>query len=196
MVLKNLLAGFIVKIITGFDDTLTNIPVVASVAKTKTGKVAFGIGIFVGISLAVAAALFFSEYIRNLPFIRYISAVILFGLALAMHFDIFVHEPRKKAEAEVKKFYTLSAKHYIKLAIIGFTATLATVADDIIAYVALFVGSTNEILFTIFGILIGSILEIYIIIYLGHTLNKWKYKDDIAAGGLALLGVAILFGFL
>jgi hypothetical protein len=49
MSLKYLLLGFAVKIITGFDDTITHIPVLASVTRTRAGKIAFSIGTLLAI---------------------------------------------------------------------------------------------------------------------------------------------------
>jgi len=53
MVIKYLISGFFVKIIAGFDDTLTRIPIAATLTRTKKGRYAFAGGIFLAICLAI-----------------------------------------------------------------------------------------------------------------------------------------------
>ncbi len=42
--LKSFLAGFVVKSIASFDDTVTKIPVITSLTQTREGKIAFAVG--------------------------------------------------------------------------------------------------------------------------------------------------------
>ena len=194
MTLKYLILGFFVKIITGFDDTLTNIPVIASVTRTRLGKIAFSIGTLLAILLAIVFSIFFAALIRYFPYYRYISAALLFMLASAIYFDIFVHKERSKAEK-----FVLGCKGFhirlTKLIAIGFIASIATVLDDIIAYSPLFLISFARP-YAIIGILAATLLEIIAVIYFSEKIAKIKYKEEIASIGLITLGILILAGII
>jgi len=194
MSLKYLILGFVVKIITGFDDTITHIPVIASVTRTRLGKIAFSIGTLLAIISAIIAAGFFATIIRAFAYYKYISAALLFILAAAIHFDILVHKERSKAEKFVlgcKKFHVRCAK----LIAVGFVASIATVLDDIIAYSALFLDTFIRP-YAMIGILSATILEIIVVIYFSEKIAKIKYKDEIASIGLVLLGILMLLGII
>ncbi|MBW2982155.1 hypothetical protein KY343_04720 [Candidatus Woesearchaeota archaeon] len=194
MSLKYLILGFFVKIITGFDDTITHIPVLASVTRTRIGKIAFSIGILLAIIMAIIVSAFFAAFIRSFVYYRYISAALLFILAAAIHFDILVHKERTKAENFVvgcKKFHI----RCIKLIGIGFIASIATVLDDIIAYSPLFLDTLIRP-YAIIGILAATILEIMAVIYFAEKISKIKYKDEIASIGIITLGILILIGII
>lgn len=191
--LKYLLLGFFAKIITGFDDTITQIPVIASVTKTRMGKIAFSIGTFFAIIAAIIIAIFFSTILKKIPFYRYIVVGLLFLFAVLIYFDVFVHKPRSKAEKKLLKFKRISAMRFTKLLGIGFVASFATVLDDIVAYAPLFLGALITQVYAVIGILIGTILEILLVIYFSEKISKIKYKEEIASLGLVILGVLILF---
>jgi len=194
MSLKYLFLGFFVKIITGFDDTITHIPVLASVTRTRIGKIAFSIGILLAIIMAIIVSTFFAAFIRSFAYYRYISAALLFILAAAIYFDIFVHKERTKAEKLVlgcKKFNIRCTK----LIGIGFIASIATVLDDIIAYSPLFLDTLIRP-YAIIGILAATILEIFLVIYAAEKIKKIKYKEEIASIGLITLGILILIGII
>ena len=103
MVLKYFIAGFFVKLITGFDDTLTHVPLISYLTKTRRGKVAFGMGIFLAICLAIVVAVFFSSLIKSIPHYRYVIGGLLFALAFVIYFDIFRKEKVKKTEQKMKR---------------------------------------------------------------------------------------------
>ncbi len=191
--LKYLLLGFFAKIITGFDDTITHIPVLASVTRTKMGKIAFSIGTLIAIIIAIIIAIFFSTILKKIPFYRYFIVGLLFLLAILIYFDVFVHKPRAKAEKKLLKIKKISAMRFTKLIGIGFIASFATVLDDIIAYAPLFLGALVTQIFAVIGILIGTLLEIVVVIFFAEKISKLKYKEEIASLGLVILGVLILF---
>jgi hypothetical protein len=183
MSLKFLILGFFVKIVTGFDDTLTHIPVVASVTKTRLGKIVFSVGTLLAIVLAIIASFFFAKLLQFSVYYRYISAGLLFILAAAIHFDLLVHIERKKAEKVVLGCEKLHVR-YTKLLGIGFIASIATVLDDVIAYSTLFLNSISFRVYAIIGILAGTVLEIIAVIYFAEKIAKIKYKDEIASIGV------------
>ncbi len=193
--LKYFILGFLVKIITGLDDTITHIPILASVTKTRTGKIFFSIGTLLAIILAIILAIFFSSILKLFPYYRYIAATLIFALAIIIYFDLLIHKPRAKVEKLEKEKEKIiknypSKKRGLILLLIGFIASVATVIDDIIAYSPLFL-ENNRIL-TIAGILTATILEILLVIYASEKISKIKYKEEIASIGLLILGLLIL----
>ena len=190
--LKYIFLGFFAKIVTGLDDTITHVPILASVAKTRIGKIAFSIGTLIAIIIAIIISLFFSSVLKKIPFYRYIIVGLIFILAALIYFDVFVHEPRTKTEKRLFKMKKISAERFTKLIGIGFVASFATVLDDIIAFAPLFLGVFITQLSAIIGILIGAFVEIILVIFFAEKIAKIKYKEEIASIGLVILGVLIL----
>lgn len=191
MVFKQFLLGLFVKGVTGFDDTITHIPILASVAKTRLGRVAFSVGTLLAIVLAIVLAILFSTLLGGWPFYRYFAAGLIFLLALAIHFDFFVHKPRKKAEQKLVEIKQMSVERFMKLLGVGFIASFATVIDDIIAYAPVL---RSGKFYVIIGIIFATIIEILLVIYFARKLSKIKYTDEIASIGLVILGVLVLVG--
>jgi len=194
MVLKYFVLGVFVKIVSGFDDTITHVPVIASVTKTRIGKIAFSIGTLVAISLAIIISMFFARFIMHFPHYRYIAAALIFGLAAAIYFDVFVHKPRTRAEKKLLRQRKISAERFTQLVGIGFIASFATALDDIIAYSPIFMDHALARISAIAGILIATLLEIVLVIYASEKIARIRYKEEIASAGLVLLGILILAG--
>ena len=192
--IKFFFLGAFVKLITGFDDTITHVPVIASVTNTRIGKIAFSAGILLAISMAVAIALFFAEILSHFTYYRYISAGIIFLLAALIYFDVFVHRPRTKVEEKLLKAKRITVQRFTHLIGIGFMASIATVFDDIVAYLPLFLGGGLTAAFAAIGIFAAAILEIFLIICFSEMISKIPYKEKIASAGLVLLGILILTG--
>lgn len=194
MILKYFILGLFVKIITGFDDTLTRVPIIASVTKTRMGKVAFSIGTLVAISLAIIIAIFFATFIKTFSYYRYISAALVFIFAILIYFDIFAHKPRTKAEKKIIAIKKISIERFTKLMGIGFIASFATVVDDMVAYSPLFLGPVFTRPYAIIGIIVATILQIIAVIYFSEKIEKIRYKEEITSIGLVVLGILILAG--
>ena len=196
MVFRYLVSGFIVKWITGIDDVLTRIPVLAAVTKTRTGKFAFSIGTLIAIILAILIAIFFSLFIRLFPYYRYIAATLIFLFAIALYFNLLVTKPKEKTEKKVKKIKqikTISPKRFLKLIGIGFIVSFATVLDDIIAFAPLFLEATITKILAASGILLATVTQLIVVIYFSRQIRAIKYKKEIATVGLIILGLLILF---
>tara|TARA_Y100000310_G_scaffold56843_1_gene52134 strand:- start:747 stop:1337 length:591 start_codon:yes stop_codon:yes gene_type:complete len=193
MVLKSFLSGVFVKIITGFDDTITHIPIMATLTKTRKGRIAFALGIFLAVSLAILFSFLFASAIKLLPFYRYVSAGIIFLLAFLIYFEILVTKPRERVEKELKKQPPIAFKRIFKLIGLGFLAALATVIDDTIVYSSLFLGTVSKSIYAIIGIFFATSLELILIIYFAKKVAKIKWKKEIVTIGLIILGILILF---
>jgi len=192
MLLKYFILGIFVKIITGLDDTITHIPILASVTKKHLGRIAFSIGTLLAIIIAILFSILFISFIKQFEYYRYISAALLFILAIMIYFDIFVHRPRKDIEKKIKK--KISIPRFSQLLGVGFLASIATVIDDIIAYSALLAITGIEMYYAIAGILFATMIEIFIVIYFSKKIAKIKYKEQIASLGLIILSILVLIG--
>ena len=193
MVIKSILSGFSVKIITGFDDTITHVPIIASLTRTKRGKLAFLSGIFLAVSLAIVLSFLFASILRNFSYYNIISSVIIFFLAFSIYFDLFLKKSKKKVQTKLKKIKKpVPLKRILKLIGIGFLVTFVTVIDDSLAYSSLFL-ALNLNLFLIIGIYLALILELFVIMYFSRKISKIKYKKEISVFGLIILGLLILF---
>lgn len=196
--IKEVISGFLVKIVTGFDDTMTHIPIVANITKTRIGKIAFSIGIFFAITLAIIISILFASTLKLLPYFKYISSILILLLAFTIYFDVFVHKPRDKVEKKVNpiKINKISKKRFFKLIGIGMITAIATVIDDTIAYSSLFLGKPSIFVYVIIGIYLATISQLIILIYFSKKISKLKYKKEITTLGLIILSILILFEIL
>ena len=174
MIVKNILSGFFVKLITGFDDTMVHIPIAGSVTRTRLGKIAFALGILIAITIIIIFSILFASAIKLIPYHREISATLVFLLALAIYFNVFVNKPKDKIQKKLqkKKIKGISYKRFIKLVGIGFIAAFATIIDDSIAYSALFLGGYLNTFYVVIGIYMATFLELFIIIRLSKFVSK------------------------
>ncbi len=196
MSIKYLVSGFLVKIIAGFDDTLTRIPIAATLTRTRKGRFAFAGGIFLAICLAMVISFLFASVIKSLPYFRYISATLIFLLAISIYFEFFMEEPKKQVEKKIKKIKTISIQRVFKLIGIGFLTAFATLLDDTIAYSSLFLGTLSNIPYVITGILAATFLQLAVIIYFSKKVMEFKWKKEVTTIGLLVLCVLILTGVL
>lgn len=193
MVIKSILSGFAVKIITGFDDTITQVPIIASLTRTKRGKLAFLSGMLLAVTLAIILAFSFASVLRKFSYYNIVSSGIIFFLAFSIYFDLFFKKSKKKVQTKFKRIKKpVPLKRIVKLMGIGFLAAFVTVIDDSLAYSSLFL-ALNLDLFLIIGIYLAVILELFVIMYFSRKISKIKYKKEISVIGLIILGFLILF---
>ena len=196
MVIKYLLSGFLVKLVTGFDDTLTHLPIAANITKKKVGRIAFATGILLAISLAIMFSILFASAIKLIPYYRFISAGLIILLAITIYFDLLIHIPQKKLEKKLKKKKGISTTRYFKLLGIGFVTAVATVIDDTIAYSSLFLTSLSVAPLVVLGIFIATLTQLAILIYFSKKIQKIKWKKEITVIGLIILSILIFVGVL
>jgi len=214
MVFKPIVSGYLVKLVTGLDDSMVHIPIVANLTKTKLGRNAFAIGIILAISLAIILSFIFAELLLLLPYYKYVSAGLIFALAITIYFDLLIHKPKEKVEEKlktkrppvktlkegdkqpgiIKKIKRITLKRFIKLIGIGFLTAFATVIDDTIAYSSLFLKSEGVAPLIIAGIYLATITQLIFVIHFSKYFKKIPFKKQITTIGLIILGVLILFG--
>ena len=193
MVIQYFLWGMLIKIITGFDDSLTRIPILTYVTKTRKGKISFGIGIFLAMILGVIVALLFSKLLIGIPNYNYFVAGFLIVVAGIIYFEPFKKKEEKAAKKIEKK---ISNKKIIKLIVYGFLISVLTLVDDVFAYSVVFLNKDVNFLIPAAGILFAGILQIIIVIYFAKKLNKLKFKKEISAIGLLAVAALVFFKIL
>jgi len=196
MVIKYFLSGVFVKLLAGFDDTMTRIPIMSNMTKTKKGRYAFATGIFFAVVLVTIFALTFASVIKSIPYVNYISSGLIFLLAMSIQFDLFTEQPKKKIRKKIHKIQRVSRKRFLKLIGFGFLTAFATIIDDTIAYSGVFLSAIPNTIPVLIGILIGTIIQLLVIIYFSSKFYKLKYKKEITVFGLVLLSLLIAAGIL
>lgn len=191
MVIKYFLSGLFVKLLAGFDDTMTRIPIMSSMTKTKKGRYAFALGIFLAILIVMFVAFTFASLIKSIPYIHYISAGLIFLLAMSIQFNLFTEKPKTKIRKQISHVQRVSRKRFLKLILFGFITAFATILDDTIAYSGIFLSAIPNTLPVIIGILVGTFIQLTIIIYFSSKFYKLKYKKEITVFGLVLLSLLI-----
>jgi len=198
MVLQYIVSGLVVKLLTGFDDTMVHIPVVANITKTRKGRIAFAIGIFLAIVAAIVISILFASIIKQIPYHRFLSAGLVFALAILIYFDVLVDKPKIKVKEKIHKIeqrpkvIRISRKRFFKLILVGFLTAFATVIDDTIAYSSLFLRNVGTTFFVVIGILLATVLQAIVLIYFSKKVTKIPWKKEITVVGLLILGVLIL----
>ena len=188
--------GFFIKGVTGIDDVLTRVPVVAAVTQTRRGKIAFSCGAVTAVAVATAAAFFLSTFIQDIPAYRYIVAGLIFILALTVYLNIFAHKPDSTIEKKVVVLQKMPNGRFIQLFTVGFFASFITVLDDVIAFTPIFFHRPYLIAFGVLGILTATFCQAVLVIYASNFLTRIPHKEKIAAAGLVILGIGILLGVL
>ncbi len=184
-----------VKFITGFDDTMVHLPILTNLTKTKRGRFAFATGILLAIILAIIISILFASAIRLLPYYNYISATLILVLAFIVYFELFTPKKNRQVKKEARKVKKISHKRIFQLIGIGFVTAFATVIDDTLAYTSLFVtkGSTIP---AIAGVLIATLIELFLIIFFSKKLTNIKYRKQITTIGLVILSILIFLEIL
>lgn len=191
MVIKAFLSGLFVKLLAGFDDTMTRIPIMSNFTHTKKGRYAFAVGILIAVSFAIFIAFTFAALIKSIPYVNYISAGLIFLLAMSIQFDLFTEKPKKKIRQQIHHVRRVSTKRFFKLISIGFVTAFATIIDDTIAYSGLFVTQLSSSFAIIAGLLFGTIIQLIVIVYFSRKFSRLKYKKEVTVFGLVLLSLLI-----
>jgi hypothetical protein len=195
-VLTYILLGLVAKTITGLDDVITRIPILSSITKTRRGQIVFSLGTFLAILVAILSAELIAVFLKIFPYYRYFVALLLFGLAAAIYFDVFVHQAKKRAEKRLIRYKKVTQENYFSLFGIGFISSIATVLDDVIVFAPLFAAGLKQSIYVSVGIMLATVGELVAVILFADVLMKIKYKEKIASAGLILMGVLLVLGII
>jgi Kef-type K+ transport system membrane component KefB len=192
-VIVQIATGFFVKGIASFDDTLTRIPMIAELTRTKKGRVAFSIGTISALTVIVTLAILFSNILNQITFRNQIIALLILVLSILVYFEVFINKSQRKVEKSLKKVKARSVP-VVKLISIGFIISFVTLIDDMIILTPLFGGEANETFFSLVGVYLATIIQIIIVIYFGGKITKFKYKKEIASFALIILAILVWNG--
>jgi undecaprenyl pyrophosphate phosphatase UppP len=192
-VIVQIATGFFVKGIASFDDTLTRIPMIAELTRTKKGRVAFSIGTISALTVIVTLAILFSNILNQITFRNQIIALLILVLSILVYFEVFINKSQRKVEKSLKKVKVRSVP-VVKLISIGFIISFVTLIDDMIILTPLFGGEANETFFSLVGVYLATIIQIIIVIYFGGKITKFKYKKEIASFALIILAILVWNG--
>jgi hypothetical protein len=187
--------GVFVKGIASFDDTLTRIPIIAELTKTREGRIAFSLGTICALTVVVAIAILFSNILDRIVFKNQIIALLIFVLAILVYFEVFTRKSQEKVEKRLERVKDKSVPIF-KLISAGFIISFVTLIDDMIILTPLFTGNTTETFFSLVGVYLATIFQIVIVIYFGGKISKYKYKKEIASFALAILAILVWNGIL
>jgi len=197
MLVKSFAIGFIVKVAASFDDVLTRIPVIASLTRTRMGKVAFSVGTLLSLTVALGLAFIFSTVIEGIPGVRYIIAGFIIILAISVYSGVFTSRRATQTTQDIKKIKRISRARFIELIGIGFVFSFLTVLDDIVVLTPLFLDRTLlERIAVAGGIYIATFIQVIFAIYFAEKAARLKYKKEIAAVSLIILAGLIATGLI
>ena len=185
--------GVFVKGIASFDDTLTRIPIIAELTRTRKGRIAFSFGTICALTVIVIIAILFSNILDRIAFRNQIIALLIFVLAILVYFEVFINKSQKKVEKNLKKVKARSVP-IVKLISIGFIVSFITLIDDMIILTPLFMSNTTETFYSLVGVYLATIVQIIIVIYFGGKITKFRYKKEIASFALTILAILVWNG--
>ncbi|OGD83876.1 hypothetical protein A3A54_01870 [Candidatus Curtissbacteria bacterium RIFCSPLOWO2_01_FULL_39_62] len=192
---QQFIAGFFVKALASFDDTLTRVPLIAEITGGKLGKIAFSIGTLLALTVVLLIAVSLSAFLNLLPFTRLIIAGLILLLAVAVYFEVFIGRQDEKLRERFQRT-NLSRERFIKLIGIGFLVSLITLIDDSLVLASLFIGDRLNRFAVVIGIYAATLVQITVVIYFGEQLNKFRYKKEVAVLALVILAMLILIGII
>ena len=196
-IIKYFIAGGIAKTLASFDDTITRIPIIAQVTKTRIGRIAFSIGNLLAVTVAITLAWIFSSILEKFPYTRIIVSGLIFLLAIVVYFDLLGKKEVRKIEKTKKKIETkISSMRFFRLVGIGFVVSFITLIDDFIVLTPLFFGSVISQIATVVGIYTATVIQILLVIYMARKIAKWRYVKEIATLGLIILAIIVYFQLL
>ncbi|MFC1801421.1 hypothetical protein ACFLZB_03075 [Nanoarchaeota archaeon] len=187
-----LIQGFLIKLLTGGDDVLVQIPLLGTLFKRRSCKINFLIGTFFSLGTVLVLSILFASLLKKIPYAHYISAGLLVILAILVYFNLLLFKPKFKQQCQVLEE---KVKRNINLQALaaGFIAFFITAIDDAIIYSSVLLKPLADNLYVIIGILIAFSLEVILIFYFSKHIAKLKYTKQITT--LVLLTLAVLVAF-
>lgn len=95
--------GFIVKVVASLDDTISRVPVIMAVTQTSKGKIAFSIGSLLAVFIAIIFAGLLSEVLSELAWYRYLTAGVIYLLAIFVFYEAITESRHQRAKKIAKQ---------------------------------------------------------------------------------------------
>ncbi len=195
--LAALAEGFAVKFMASLDDTITKVPVISHITRTRLGKVAFSVGNLVALAIVIGVAALLSHLFADFKYFHYVAGGLIIVMAVITLLGLFPGAvPKKKKEDWPIDGSDISTKRFIILTTAGFTVSLATMIDDIAVMIPLYDGQLARSVAVSVGILAATILQLVLVIFFSSFLDRVPHKKIIAGVGLAAYGVLVITGIL
>lgn len=195
IILIQIIEGFFVKSVASFDDTLSRIPILLELTRTRKGKIAFSIGTLLALTLIIIIAIFFSNIFDLIPYRNQVVAFLILLLAVGVYFKIFSKKPEKEVEKVIAKV-NLDASKLSRLVLTGFVISFITLIDDMIVLLPLFHGDNPSRLYSIIGVYLATVIQIVIVIYFSHKIGNIKYTREISSLALVFLAILVAIGII
>ena len=177
--------------IAGFDDALVRVPVISSLTETKEGRTAFSIGTLAAVTLAVVFAYLLSHLIDALSFAHLISASFIYLLAFLLYFDLLTPKVLIRKEEKIMAVVKKPKRKFISLVGVGFIVSFATLIDDIIVLIPLYLENASFTKVTL-GIYLAAILQIIVAIFFAGKISRLSFKKEISVISLVILAFLVL----
>lgn len=194
MGLEYLLLGLVVQVATSLDDTITKLPIILGATRTRKGKLAFVLGSLPAVIVIIAIVQMVSSAARHLAIFRYLAGGVVLGIALFMLFRRRPAKRLEKIEVALAQRRGISAGRFVSLLGFGFTITFLTSLDDSLAFIPLLGVNWRLALFSIVGILLGTGLNMAMLVLFAERLQKIRHIRRISAALLFGFGLLILAG--
>lgn len=189
-------AGFAVKFIASLDDTITKVPVISHITRTRMGKVAFSIGNLIAVFVVIALAAFLSSLFSGFAYFHLVAGGLILVMAGITLFDLFPGARPQKRKDWPFRNGIISTERFIMLMGAGFTVSLITLIDDIAAMIPLYGGHIASVFSVTAGIITATLIQLILVIYFSAFLDHLPRKREIAAAGLVVYGLLVIFGIL
>jgi len=190
---EHFIAGFIINFATSIDDAITDIPVLSSATHSRKGRFAYALGKILAVLLAIGIAFVLSKFISTLPNSNILVAILIFIMAFVIHFNLLSLSTPKKVSKKVEQS-VMTRERFIKLVVLGFFMTFTTMLDDMFTLAPLFLGSWDESLVAISGILTATLVIIALVLFFTRQLTAIPHKREISTVVLVGFGFLLLFG--
>lgn len=188
-----IITGFIVKSIASFDDTLTKIPILAHLTRTTRGRIAFSVGSLLALSVILVIAVSFSFIFDLIPAKNKVLGVLIFLLGLAVYFNVFTRSEEKGLRGALSEVERAHNTRFINLFGASFIISFVTLIDDALVLIPLFIGDHLSKLLVVIGIYLAALVQIFLVLYFSRSLERLKYKKEIAALALMVLSTLVWF---
>ena len=192
--LQQIITGFLVKSIASFDDTLTRIPVMAEMTRTRAGKIAFSLGTLFALTVILILVISLAQFLQAIPYQRFFVSGLIFLLGVSVYLELFSPKKEQQVQQRLVKTKTITHARFLKLIGIGFVVSFITYLDDAVVLIPLFLGDGFSKFLSIIGIYTAALLQIIIVIYFSKQISLLKYKKEIASAALMILAVLVALG--
>lgn len=191
MILKKFILGFAVKSIASFDDSLTGLPFVVAVTRTRQGKLAFALGSLLAVVAVIAVVWPLSPVIGHIPHYRWFVAAFILLLAYGVWSARLSKMFSRPKDRLLTRYSKISPERFRQMTAAGFLLSIVTLVDDSVAFLPLFV---SDGWWAAAGIMTATALQTALVIYLAERLERFRYRRQVTTAGLLVYAILLATG--